>query len=171
MENNLGYLAVKEYLLLSVYMFAISIGQLLSKIMAKNNTMRFIEFGLAGSFHNPHSFPLLRPQTTSPMSSSYCGETPLTFIPFSFLPCLSFSEQSLSPSQRPNKFSWLGCLDALKNIRDHVHMTSARRGEGGFKNCPILRTDKTDRLREMRTMGKGGLKSRKFCGRYMYMDP
>ena len=50
-------------------------------------------------------------------------------------------------------------------------MTSAWRGEGGFKNCPILRTDKTDRLREMRTRGRGGLKSQKFCGRHMYMAP
>ena len=40
-------------------------------------------------------------------------------------------------------------------LRDHVHMTSAQRGEGGFKNWPILRTDKTDRLREMRTRGGG----------------
>ena len=44
-------------------------------------------------------------------------------------------------------------------------------GGGGFKNCPILRTDKTDRLREMRTRGRGGLKSRKFRGRHMYMAP
>ena len=51
-------------------------------------------------------------------------------------------------------------------------MTSARRGrDGGFKNCPILRTDKTDRLLEMRTRGRGGLKSRKFRGRHMYMAP
>ena len=28
-------------------------------------------------------------------------------------------------------------------------------GGGRFKNCPILRTDKTDRLREMRTRGRG----------------
>ena len=34
-------------------------------------------------------------------------------------------------------------------------MTSAPRGEGGFKNCPILRTNSTDRLREMRTRGRG----------------
>ena len=37
-------------------------------------------------------------------------------------------------------------------------MTSARRGEGGFKNCPILRTNSTDRLREMRMKGGGGVK-------------
>ena len=30
----------------------------------------------------------------------------------------------------------------------HVHMTSALRGEEGFKNCQILRTNSTDRLRE-----------------------
>ena len=43
------------------------------------------------------------------------------------------------------------------NIRlgDHVHMTSAPRGEGGFKNCLILRTNCTDRLREIRTRGRG----------------
>ena len=38
-------------------------------------------------------------------------------------------------------------------------MTSARRGEGGFKNCLILRTNSTDRLREMRTRGRGGVKN------------
>ena len=43
-------------------------------------------------------------------------------------------------------------------VGDHVHMTSAQRGEG-FKNCIILRTNSTDRLREMRTRGRGGLKS------------
>ena len=34
-------------------------------------------------------------------------------------------------------------------------MTSALRGEGGFKNYLILRTNSTDRLREMRTRGRG----------------
>ena len=38
-------------------------------------------------------------------------------------------------------------------IRAHVHMTSARRGEGGLENWLILRTNNTDRLREMRTRG------------------
>ena len=28
-------------------------------------------------------------------------------------------------------------------------------GGGGFKNCSILRTNSTDRLREMRTRGRG----------------
>ena len=29
-------------------------------------------------------------------------------------------------------------------------------GGGGLKNCPILRTNSSDRLREMRTRGRGG---------------
>ena len=37
-------------------------------------------------------------------------------------------------------------------------MTSRSRGGGGFKNCPILRTNSTDRLREC--MMKGGRGSR-----------
>ena len=42
-------------------------------------------------------------------------------------------------------------------------MTSARRGGGGFKNCPILRTNSTDRLREMWVTGGriGGSKNPK----------
>ena len=40
-------------------------------------------------------------------------------------------------------------------------MMSARRGGGGFKNCPILRTNSTDRLREMRMKGGGGSKNPK----------
>ena len=35
-------------------------------------------------------------------------------------------------------------------------MTSRSRGEGGFKNCPILRTNSTDRLHECATKGGGG---------------
>ena len=38
-------------------------------------------------------------------------------------------------------------------------MTSARRGGGGFKICLILRTNSTDRLREMRTRGRVGVKN------------
>ena len=34
-------------------------------------------------------------------------------------------------------------------------------GEGGFKNCPILRTNSTDKLREMRMKGGGGVKKSK----------
>ena len=34
-------------------------------------------------------------------------------------------------------------------------------GGGGFKNCPILQTDSTDRLREMRMKGGGGSKNPK----------
>ena len=43
-----------------------------------------------------------------------------------------------------------------------MHMTFARRGGGGFKNCQILRTNSTERLREMRTRGRGLSKIPKF---------
>ena len=36
-------------------------------------------------------------------------------------------------------------------------------GEGGFKNCWILRTNSTDRLREMRMKGEGVKKSKNFA--------
>ena len=48
-------------------------------------------------------------------------------------------------------------------------MTSALSGEGGLENWLILRTNSTDRLREMRT--RGGLKSQKFCRRHKWMAP
>ena len=45
-------------------------------------------------------------------------------------------------------------------------------GEGGLRNIKILRTNSTDRLREMWTRGRGeSQKSPKFCGRHMYMVP
>ena len=45
-------------------------------------------------------------------------------------------------------------------------------GGGGSKSLPILWTNSTDRLREMRTRGRGeGLGSQKFCGPHMYMAP
>ena len=50
-------------------------------------------------------------------------------------------------------------------------MTSARRGRGGFKNCPILRTNSTNRLHEMRMRERGGQKPPKFFGRSMYIVP
>ena len=34
-------------------------------------------------------------------------------------------------------------------------MTSVQTGDGGFKNCPILRTNITDRMREMWIKGGG----------------
>ena len=43
----------------------------------------------------------------------------------------------------------------MRTLRDHIHMTSARRGGGGFMNCPILRTTSSDWLREMRTRERG----------------
>ena len=39
-------------------------------------------------------------------------------------------------------------------------------GGGGFENALILRTDSTDKLREMKGRGGGGQNTRKFCGRH-----
>ena len=39
------------------------------------------------------------------------------------------------------------------------------KGEGVSKKCPIFAYDSTDRLREKRTRGGGGQKSRKICKR------
>ena len=45
-------------------------------------------------------------------------------------------------------------------LRGHPLSTYAPRGrEGGFKNCQILHTNSTDRLREMQTNGGRGSKS------------
>ena len=50
-------------------------------------------------------------------------------------------------------------------------MTSSRRVGGRFKNCLILQMNIIDRLREMRTRGRGVSKIPKICGRHMYMAP
>ena len=42
-------------------------------------------------------------------------------------------------------------------------MTSAQRGEGGFKNCPILRTNSSDRLHEMLMRERGVKNPRNFA--------
>ena len=43
-------------------------------------------------------------------------------------------------------------------------------GGGGFKNCPILWTDSTDRLREMQTRGREGVQNPKKFADVLY-DP
>ena len=53
--------------------------------------------------------------------------------------------------------------------RELVHMTSTRRGEGGFKNCPILQISITNRLCEMQMRDRGGLKYQKLFGRPISM--
>ena len=47
-------------------------------------------------------------------------------------------------------------------------MTSAQRGEGGVKNCPILQMNSTDRLREMRMKGGGVVKKSKNFKSFKY---
>ena len=45
---------------------------------------------------------------------------------------------------------------------------------GGLKNCQLLRTNSTDRLREMRMKGggrRGVKKNPKICGRHVSMAP
>ena len=42
-------------------------------------------------------------------------------------------------------------------------MTSTLRGDGGLKNRHILWTNSTDRLREMRTKGGGGVQNPEIC--------
>ena len=43
--------------------------------------------------------------------------------------------------------------------------------EGELKNCPILRTSNTDRLREMQTRAEGGSKISKFLWMYLMGAP
>ena len=47
-------------------------------------------------------------------------------------------------------------------------MTSARSGGGGSKNCSILRTNSTDRLREMRMKGEGSKNPKLLRTSFMY---
>ena len=42
-------------------------------------------------------------------------------------------------------------------------------GGGGFENCQILRTNSTDRLREMRTKGGGGVENPKNFADVLYV--
>ena len=53
----------------------------------------------------------------------------------------------------------------------HGFLTLSSRGRGEVQKLPKFANSSTDRLREMRIKGGGGLESRKFCGRTLLKPP